>query len=90
MSFRKTFFQRQLDDDSSSDDDDYVMMSSALLMNPFSNVERKQGGSVPGHAGIYRDRESGHNRMFQDYLADNPTYGPQIFRRSEDRQQSRC
>jgi len=81
MSFPKTFFQRQLDDDSSSDDEDYYMMSSALLMNSFSNVERKHGGSVPGHAVIYRDRESGHNRMFQDYLADNPTYGPHIFRR---------
>jgi hypothetical protein len=39
------------------------------------------GGSVLGRAYIYRDREAGHARMYQDYLAENPTYGPSLFRR---------
>jgi hypothetical protein len=30
---------------------------------------------------IYRDREGGHKRMFQDYLADDPTYAPHLFHR---------
>jgi hypothetical protein len=47
----------------------------------FLNKKRRPGGSVPGHVVIYRDREGGHRRMFQDYLADNPTYGPDLFRR---------
>ncbi|XP_021320814.1 uncharacterized protein LOC110437041 [Sorghum bicolor] len=34
-----------------------------------------------GHKVVYRDRVGGHERMFQDYLADNPTYGPELFRR---------
>jgi hypothetical protein len=36
---------------------------------------------VKGHKYLYRDRQGGHDRMFQDYLAENPTYGPEIFRR---------
>ena len=78
MPFKRSLVQRELDD-SSSDDDDYVIFSAARIVHTYSNTKRSHGGSVLGHRVIYRDREGGHNRMFQDYLAVNPTYGPQIF-----------
>ena len=68
-------------DDSSSDDDDSLIASAAAIIETFSNVKKKHGGSIPGHKVIYRDREAGHDRMFKDYLAKNPTYPPEIFRR---------
>lgn len=80
MPRKRSFSRRQLDE-SSSDDDDQVIVSAAQIVNTYSNAKRSHGGSVVGHRVIYRDREGGHDRMFQDYLADNPTYGPEIFRR---------
>jgi len=81
MSGVKSLLQRELEDDSSSDDDDYFIIAAAAIVQTFSGHKRRSGGSVPGHAVIYRDREGGHRRMFQDYLADNPTYGPHLFHR---------
>ena len=81
MPFKSSLLQRELDDDSSSDDDDYVIFSAARIVHTYSNAKRSQGGSMLGHRVIYRDREGGHNRRFQDYLAVNPTYTPEIFRR---------
>jgi len=81
MPFKRSLLQRELDDDSSSDDDDYVIFSAARIVHTYSNAKRSHGGSMPGHRVLYRDREGEHNRMFQDYLAVNPTYTPQIFRR---------
>ena len=60
-------------------------MSAAAIVETYSNKKGFHGGSVPGHNVIYRDREGGQQRMFQDYLADEPTYGPNLFRRSEVR-----
>ena len=74
MSGYKSLLQRELDE-LSSDDDDYFILSAARIVQTFSNCKGRHGGSVPGHLVIYRDREGGHQRMFQDYLADNPTYG---------------
>jgi hypothetical protein len=78
MSGFKSLLQRELEDDSSSDDDDYFIMSAAQIVQTFSGKKRKL--SVPGHLVIYRDREGGHRRMFEDYLAENLTYGPHLFR----------
>ena len=72
--------RKQLDDDS-SDDDDFFIFTAARIVHMFSKKKRRPGGSVPGHVVIYRDREGGHRRMYQDYLADNPTYGPDLFHR---------
>ncbi|XP_020257992.1 putative nuclease HARBI1 [Asparagus officinalis] len=38
-------------------------------------------GSVRGHVVIQRDRVQGHNRLYRDYFAEEPVYGPRIFRR---------
>ena len=80
MAFGKSLLQRELED-SSSDDDDCLIMSAAAIVETYSNKKGRHGGSVLGHKVIYRDREGGHQRMFQDYLADDPTYGPNLFRR---------
>jgi hypothetical protein len=73
---------RRLLDESSSDDDDLMLSSLVQIVSNVSNDdERRPGGSVPGHRVIYRDREGVHDRMYQDYLADNATYTPEIFRR---------
>jgi hypothetical protein len=70
-----------LDDSSSDDNDDFDMLAAAVIVDSFANEEKKHGGSVKGHRVLHRDREGGHERLFQDYMAENPTYGPEIFRR---------
>jgi len=80
MPLKRSLVQRELDD-SSSDDDDYVIFSAAQIVHTYSNAKRSHGGSVLGHRVLYRDRKGGHERMFQDYLAVNPTYTHEIFRR---------
>jgi hypothetical protein len=57
-----------------------TMITVAGIVHMFSNKKRP-GGSVPGYVVIYRDREGSHQRMFQDYLAHNLMYGPDLFRR---------
>ena len=80
MSRHPSLFQSLLDE-SSSDDDDELILSAVEIVQSHLQPTRKHGGSVPGHAVLYRDREGGHMRMFQDYLADDPTYGPTLFQR---------
>jgi hypothetical protein len=63
-----------------------TMTTSSLLLQLKSYkvrhiFEKKQGGSVPGRIYKYRNREERHARLYQDYLAENPTYGPTDFRR---------
>ena len=81
MASKRTLLQRQLDDSSSDDDDELEIVAAAAIVNNFVNVKKKHGGSVKGRRFLRRDREGGHERMFQDYLAVNPTCGPEIFRR---------
>ena len=77
MSGHKSLLQRELDD-SSSDGDDYLIFSAAQIVKTFSNAKGRHGDSVPGHQVIHRDREGGHQRMFQDYLTDDLTYIPHL------------
>jgi hypothetical protein len=79
MPRKRSRLRSQLDD-SSSDDDDSFIASAAAVVDSFSNEKKKHGGSIPGHRVIYRDRQAGHNRMVQDYLAENSTYPPETFR----------
>jgi hypothetical protein len=80
MSRHPSRFQSLLDE-SSSDDDDKLILSAVEIVQNHLQPTQKYGGSVSGHAILYRDREGGHVRMYQDYLADDPTYGPTLFRR---------
>lgn len=80
MSNSRSLSSRLLDESSLDDEEDFILCAAQILQN-VSQVHRKPGGSVPGHAYIYRNREAGHARLYQDYLAHNPTYGPNLFRR---------
>ncbi|XP_014756074.1 uncharacterized protein LOC106866423 [Brachypodium distachyon] len=42
---------------------------------------RRRRGSVPGRQVINRDIAAGHARLFKDYFARHPVYGPSYFRR---------
>jgi hypothetical protein len=70
-----------LDEESSDDDDHFEIVAAAAIVNTFANAKKKHGASVRGRRFLHRDREGEHEMMFQDYLAVNPTYGPEIFRR---------
>ena len=78
---RKRSRARRVLEESSSDDDESQILATAQIVQSFSNEKGRHGGSVKGHRVLYRDREGGHNRMYQDYLSDNPTYTPEMFRR---------
>ncbi len=41
----------------------------------------KFGGSRMGRRYIYRERERAHERLFEDYFSENPTYDSVKFRR---------
>ncbi|XP_021747000.1 uncharacterized protein LOC110712860 [Chenopodium quinoa] len=57
------------------------MMDEVFMSNPIeiyqmlNQVPREQRIPVP------RDREDGHNRLWNDYFADHPVFPPQLFRR---------
>ena len=40
-----------------------------------ARVRRKPGGSTIGRHSIFRDREAYHHLLYQDYFAENSTYG---------------
>ncbi|PUZ55713.1 hypothetical protein GQ55_5G234100 [Panicum hallii var. hallii] len=69
------------DYESSSDDDDEFIIAAAQIVQSASHIRKKPGGSIPGRTYKYRNREEGHARLYQDYLSENPTYGPTDFRR---------
>jgi len=68
MSDKKLLSRRFLDESSSDDEDDELIFSATQILQSESKRAKKSGGSVPGHLYIYRDREGGHARMYQDHL----------------------
>ena len=78
MPTKRSCSRRQLDEESS---DDFLILSAARIVQTLSDDKGPHGGSVKGRRYLRRDREGGHDRMYQDYLVDNPTYGPELFRR---------
>ncbi|XP_020271530.1 uncharacterized protein LOC109846695 [Asparagus officinalis] len=45
------------------------------------NYQPIHGGSIPDHTVINRDRETAHQNLVIDYLADNPRFEEDMFRR---------
>jgi hypothetical protein len=78
MSQSRLLSSRVLDESSWDVDDEVIIAASQIVQ---SASQRKPGGSVLGRVYIYRDREAGHTRLYQDYFAEHPTYGPSVFRR---------
>jgi len=67
---------------SSGDDDDFFFdVVHAVIDEDESDEEPKHYGSVHGHRVLQRDRQVGHQRLYQDYFADDPTYAPNYFSR---------
>jgi hypothetical protein len=80
MAVEESLLQRELED-SSCDGDDCLIMAATAIVETYSNQKGRYGGSIPDHKIIYRDREGRYQRTFQDYLADDLTYGPNLFHR---------
>ena len=82
MSGRKSLLQQVLDSSSSDDDDDFFIQSASIIHTYYTSMSApKQGGSVPGHKIVRRKRQEGHQKLYEDYFSDDPTYGPEFFRR---------
>lgn len=76
---RRPLLQQEIDS-SSSDDDDQFLLAASQILHEYVN-KPKHGGSIPGHQVVRRKRELGHCRLYEDYFSDDPTYGPEFFRR---------
>jgi hypothetical protein len=66
----------------SDDDDDFLLGVTHVAINADeSDDEPKHRGSILWHQVLRRDREVRHQRLYQDYFSENPTYGHVYFRR---------
>ncbi|KAF8391958.1 hypothetical protein HHK36_022298 [Tetracentron sinense] len=60
------------------------MLVVVVVQQKQSNAERRTRlrlGSIQGHSTIRRDRVQGHERLYNDYFAENPMYSSIQFRR---------
>ena len=64
-------------------DDEFHLLATMIEEEEMANEDRTphRPGSIPGHAVIRRDRVQGNDRLYRDYFADTPTFGPRLFRR---------
>jgi len=70
---------RLLEDDSSSDEDYDV--AAIMLADLAKNEQPKHGDSVQGHEVVRRNKQKGDAKLFDDYFAEEPVFGPVTFRR---------
>ncbi|XP_033138181.1 uncharacterized protein LOC103851739 [Brassica rapa] len=68
---------------SSSDEVDEAIeeMVDEVVDNYIDSIVEVQGNKPKRCAYIDRDREQGHNQLWNDYFKENPTYPPEMFRR---------
>ncbi|XP_033141627.1 uncharacterized protein LOC103854675 [Brassica rapa] len=68
---------------SSSDEVDEAIeeMVDEVVDNYIDSIVEVQGKKPKRRAYIDRDREQGHNQLWNDYFKENPTYPPEMFRR---------
>lgn len=82
MNRRRNLVKFVLDEDSSDDDEEFIFTAAQLIHQQYMNDQReKHGGSVFGHQVVDRNRLAGHQRLYNDYFSEEPTYGPIYFRR---------
>jgi hypothetical protein len=82
MNRRALSMQMVLDSSSDDDDEDLFISVTQVAMNADElDNATKHRGSVQGHRVLQRDRHAGHQRLYQDYFSENPTYGHNLFRR---------
>lgn len=81
--------RQQILEDDEEDELNAAAMLVGMEFEPGPIPRGIHGGSRPGRgANLAREREEGHRRMFADYFAENPIYGPEVFRRRYRMQQS--
>ena len=81
MNRRALSMQMVLDSSSDDDDEDLFISVTQVAMNADElDNETKHRGSVQGHRVLQRDRHAGHQRLYQDYFSENPTYGHNLLR----------
>uniref|UniRef100_A0A0D3B2P0 Uncharacterized protein n=1 Tax=Brassica oleracea var. oleracea TaxID=109376 RepID=A0A0D3B2P0_BRAOL len=68
---------------SSSDEVDEALeeMVDQVVDNFIDSVLHAPPNKLTRRAYIERDREIGHNQLWNDYFTENPTYPPEMFRR---------
>ena len=82
MSRRSLSMQLVMDSSLDDDNDDFLLSVTHVAMNADeSDDETRHHGSVLGYRVLWRDRQAGHHRLYQDYFSDDPTYGHSYFRR---------
>jgi hypothetical protein len=66
-----------------SDEEDELVLATLAAWHADVEASRRGpwGGSVPGHRRIRRNRQEGHNRLYNDYFAESAVYPDYIFRR---------
>ncbi|RLN40666.1 uncharacterized protein C2845_PM01G44750 [Panicum miliaceum] len=53
-------------------------MAVVLIAEMESNKRPKHGGCVQGHEVVRRNKQQGHDKLFSDYFANDPVFGPMI------------
>lgn len=69
-------FLRLSDHGSSSEEEEVAAIVSRRL-----GTKKRRVGSVFGHHVVYRDRQMGHIRLYNDYFVDQSVYRDELFRR---------
>jgi hypothetical protein len=83
MDWRK-HLQSSLEEELQDDEWDEYFLSFMIedIIEPSQIKRGKHGGSRPGRgANLDREREELDQRLWKDYFAEPPVYGPQLFRR---------
>ncbi|XP_039838277.1 uncharacterized protein LOC120698643 isoform X3 [Panicum virgatum] len=65
----------------SDESDDDFEMAAVLIAEMERNKQPKHGGSMQGREVVHRNKQQGHDKLFEDYFANNPVFGPVTFRR---------
>ena len=71
-------------DEEEEDSEEYFLEMASVVMDEFDSetLETSRfGGSRIGKKFVFRDREAYHLNLYQDYFAENPTYGLVKFHR---------
>ena len=63
--------------------DEFHLLATMIEEEEMANEDRTphRPGSILGHAVIQCDRVQDNDRLYRDYFADTPTFGPRLFRR---------
>jgi hypothetical protein len=81
MSGQSRLAKQVLDSSSSDDEEEFFFNAAHLIIDEDQfDEESRCHGFVHGCQTVQRNREEGQVRLYQDYFADYPTYGPSYFR----------